>query len=168
MFPLHPYVPDGGMSLEELFKGRNIDIDAAQQRLSTLMEQEGLPYGVRTMTYNSRLAQELGKWAETRDGGQKIHDRLYRAYFAEGKNLADIQLLIEIAKSLGLDPEEAESVLKERTYSEQIDADWQRCRKLSIMAVPTYLCNGKKQVGAQSFQQLEALIQATDSGMTVL
>ena len=72
-FPLHPDTPEDGLTLEQLFAGRNIDIPAAQERMSRLMQQEGLPYGSRTMTYNSRLAQELGKWAETQPGGDKIH-----------------------------------------------------------------------------------------------
>jgi len=39
------------------------------QRMKALMDAEGLPYGKRTYTYNSRLAQELGKWADTLPGG---------------------------------------------------------------------------------------------------
>ena len=59
LFPLHPETPDEGLSLGQLFAGRSFDIDGMQARLTTLMAEEGLPYGQRTMTYNSRLAQEL-------------------------------------------------------------------------------------------------------------
>ena len=76
-FPLHPDTPDDGLTLEELFAGRNMDIAAGQARMAMLMAQEGLPYGTRTMTYNSRLAQELGKWAETQPDGDKIHEALF-------------------------------------------------------------------------------------------
>ena len=44
------------------------------------MAAEDLPYARRTRTYNSRLAQELGKWAETLPEGQGIHDALFRVY----------------------------------------------------------------------------------------
>jgi predicted DsbA family dithiol-disulfide isomerase len=40
------------------------------------------------MTYNSRLAQELGKWVETRGKGDQYHDAVFQAYFVDGKNLA--------------------------------------------------------------------------------
>ena len=43
------------MSLEELFAGRNVDIDAMYTRMKGLMVAEGLEYGKRTHTYNSRL-----------------------------------------------------------------------------------------------------------------
>ena len=49
-FPLHPKTPTEGITLEELFAGRNIDIQASQQRLQSVMQQEGLPYGDRSMT----------------------------------------------------------------------------------------------------------------------
>ena len=67
-FPLHPETPADGQSLEELFAGRNIDIPAMKARMSELMAAEGLDYGERTMTFNSRLAQELAKWVDGRDG----------------------------------------------------------------------------------------------------
>lgn len=57
------------MSLHELFAGRSFDIDAMRERPVTLMAEERLPFSQRTMTYNSRLAQELAKWAESQDGG---------------------------------------------------------------------------------------------------
>ena len=39
-FPLHPDTPNEGLTLEELFAGRNIDIPAAQARMSRLMSEE--------------------------------------------------------------------------------------------------------------------------------
>ena len=59
-FPLHPDTPAEGRSLEALFAGRGYDIEKRQAEMRARMQAEGLPYGKRTMTYNSRLAQELG------------------------------------------------------------------------------------------------------------
>ena len=60
-FPLHPDTPAQGILIEKLFAGRDIDMDAMYSRMKSLMDDEGLAYGKRTHTYNSRLAQELGK-----------------------------------------------------------------------------------------------------------
>ena len=59
-FPLHPDTPPAGRSLVEMFAGRGYDIPKMQAQMRARMEAEGLPYGQRSMTYNSRLAQELG------------------------------------------------------------------------------------------------------------
>ena len=71
-----------------------------------LMEQEGLPYGKRTHTYNSRLAQEIGAWADTQEGGEVMHDALYKAYFVETKNIGDPDVLLEIIEANGLSVED--------------------------------------------------------------
>ena len=75
-FPLHPDTPAEGRSLAEMFAGR--DIEPIRQRLKSLMAEAGLAYGERTHTYNSRLAQELGAWADTQAGGDAIHDLMER------------------------------------------------------------------------------------------
>jgi len=80
--PLHPEIPEEGMTLQELFKGR-IDLESVKARLMRVAREEGLPFGPRDMTYSSRLAQELGKWAESEGRGKAYHDAVFRAYFAE-------------------------------------------------------------------------------------
>src|SRR5689334_25084685 len=104
--------------MAEFYASRNIDPEAAYQRMKGLMDAEGLPYGRRTHSYNSRLAQELGKWADTMPSGAAIHDKLYKAYFVEAKNLADIDLLVDIAASVGLPADQARAVLTERRFKQ--------------------------------------------------
>jgi predicted DsbA family dithiol-disulfide isomerase len=157
-FPLHPETPEAGITLEELFAGRNIDVPTAQARMANLMVEEGLPYGKRTMTYNSRPAQELAKWAETHSGGERIHDALFRAYFVENVNLAKVDNLIVITEQIGLPASEAKRVLQKRQFREAVDADWQRSRKLGITGVPKFVVGNQGLVGAQPYEQLEALV----------
>ena len=72
-FPLHPETQEEGVSLQDLFKGRNFDIDEMMQKLRGVADSLGLPLGNRQRTYNSRLAQELGKWAEQEGRGEAFH-----------------------------------------------------------------------------------------------
>jgi predicted DsbA family dithiol-disulfide isomerase len=157
LFPLHPNTPDEGLTLEQLFAGQSSDIDGAQARLAVFMAEEGLPFGQRTMTYNSRLAQELAKWAETQDGGVAIHDAMYRAYFVDGLNIALIDNLMAVVRQLGLSEDEAREVLASRRFRADVDADWQRCQKLGITAVPTFVAGTERVVGAQPYEVLESL-----------
>ena len=68
-FPLHPDTPQEGKSLADLFGEEKARLQGRYRRMKSLMDQEGLPYGERKMSYNSRLAQELGKWAEGKPDG---------------------------------------------------------------------------------------------------
>ncbi len=159
-FPLHPDTPIEGLTLEQLFAGRNIDLAAAQSRMSALMAEEGLPYGNRTMTYNSRMAQELAMWAETQSGGEKIHDALFQAYFVDDVNLAKTENLVTLAEQINLPGDEARRVLEDRSCRAAVDSDWQRARDLGITSVPTFVIGNQGIVGAQPYSDLEAFVTA--------
>jgi predicted DsbA family dithiol-disulfide isomerase len=162
-FPLHPETPAEGRSLEDLFRGRGYDIEARQAEMRARMAAEGLPYGKRSMTYNSRLAQELGAWADTLAGGEAIHDALFRAYFVDGRNIGDPEALVEIAESVGLPPAEAHEVIASRRFRAAIDADWARSREYGITGVPTFVAGGYGVVGAQPYEALERLVERARS-----
>ena len=157
-FPLHPETPPNGQSLETLFAGRGVDLEAMYQRMKGLMDAEGLPYGRRTHTYNSRLGQELAKWAETEPGGQAIHDRLYRAYFVDGRNIGDVDVLVELAASAGLPDDTARRVLEARGLKDAVDADWTLSARAGVTGVPTFVAGGHQVVGAQPEAVLRQLL----------
>jgi predicted DsbA family dithiol-disulfide isomerase len=158
-FPLHPETPPEGRSMAELYAGRDVDPEAMYARMKRLMDAEGLPYGRRTHTYNSRLAQELGKWADTQPGGEAIHGALYRAYFVDARNIGDPEILVEIAASVGLSAELARTVLAERRFKDAVDADWAKSRQYGVTGVPTFVAGGYGVVGAQPLEVLEELLE---------
>ncbi len=160
-FPLHPDTPQEGRALTDLFAGRSeAEMEARQAQMKGLMEQEGLPYGRRTHTYNSRLAQEIGAWSDTQDGGEAIHDALYRAYFVDTKNIGDPEVLLEIVAAVGLDVAAARKVLEERSFKEAVDQDWQKSHQYGVTGVPTFVAAGHGVVGAQPYETLEKFLES--------
>ena len=157
-FPLHPDTPQEGREMAGFYRQRGIDPEAAYQRMKGLMDAEGLPYGRRTHTYNSRLAQELGKWADTQPGGEALHDALYRAYFVDARNIGDPDILAEIAASVGLPAEEARAVLAERRFKDAVDADWEKSHQYGVTGVPTFVAARYGVVGAQPYEALAQLV----------
>lgn len=128
--------------------------------MKDLMDGEGLPYNAeRNMTYNSRLAQELAKWSETKGKGDEIHGPLFRAFFVDMKNIGKKEILVEIAKKIGLPADEALEILQSRVFKEAVDADWRRSRELGIDGVPTFLAGRTMLVGAHPYEELEKLAQ---------
>ena len=120
----------------------------------------GLPFGSRSMTFNSRRAQELGKWAESQGQGEAFHLAAFHAYFAEGRNIALPEVLLDIAGQRGLDRGLAETALVERPFKGAVDDDWFRSRHLGITAVPTFKFNERVMVGAQPYPALQKLVQS--------
>lgn len=156
-FPLHPDTPETGQSLEELFKGR-LDIAEMMNRLSQVAASLDLPFGERMYTYNSRRAQELGKWAEAQGCGEPFHQATYHAYFAEGQNIGRIEILQTIAEQIGLDPNAARNVVEQETYAAAVDADWRRSREMGITGVPTVVYQNRKLVGFAGEEAYRRLI----------
>ena len=129
-------------------------------RMKVTMDNEGLPYNVdRRWSYNSRLAQELAKWAATKNDGERIHDALFRAYFVDARDIGDPEVLVEIAASVGLPADEAREVIEKRTHREAVDADWELSRRYGITGVPTFVAGNQGVVGAQPYEALEELVR---------
>ncbi len=156
-FPLHPDTPAEGRALASLFGGHDADRRARHEQMKARMDAEGLPYGERTMTYNSRLAQELGKWADTQPGGEALHDALFRAYFVQARDISQPAVLVDIAQQVGLSVDGAREVLEKRTFKDAVDADWKLSREYGITGVPTFVVGRHGVVGAQPYEALEQL-----------
>jgi predicted DsbA family dithiol-disulfide isomerase len=119
------------------------------------MDREGLPFNAeRNMSYNSRLAQELAKWAETKGKGEEIGDALFRAYFVDVKNIGKPDVLAGIAAEHDLPADEATDILLSRKYKDAVDEDWRRCAALKVNAVPTFLAGRYMMVGAQPYEEI--------------
>lgn len=147
VFPLHPEIPEGGMELAELFRGRDFDMGAMQQRLAGVADELGLSLAARTRISNSRRAQELGKWAEAMGRGDEFRRCTYHAYFAEGRNISLLPELETIAEAAGLPKDEVCDILAQSLFSDAVDADWARAKQLAVTAVPFHLCGEKTLVG---------------------
>lgn len=145
--------------LADLFNTTQDKIDAMIQQLRFRALQLGLPFGERTMTCNSRLAQELGHWAESKGKGEQFHNAAFKAYFAEGQNLAQVEVLLNLVKKVPLSAEEAEMVITTRSYKDAVDIDWATSRELSVTAVPTFLLGDQRLIGAQPYDTLAELVE---------
>ena len=154
---MHPETPEDGLTLQELFAGRDVDIPAMLGRLKSVAADCGLPLGVRTMTYNSRRAQEAGKWAESQNLGEAFHMAVFKAYFADGLNIAKIPVLVELAESIGLNG--VEDVLSKGTFKKAVDNDWKYSHRSGVRAVPTFSAKGRMLVGAHPYNVLEELVR---------
>ena len=129
--------------------------------MSGLMAEENLLYGNRTYTYNSRFAQELVKWGESFPEGEALNLKLFEAYFAEGRNLAEPVELLEVAEAAGLDRDAAEEMIRKRSFQDAVDADWKRAHELGVTGVPTFVSGNRGLVGTQPYEALEHLIRTS-------
>ena len=99
---------------------------------------------------NTFDAHRLTHFAKERGRQAAIEERLFAAYFTQGKNIEDRSTLVELAAAEGLDPEEAAAVLAGERYAEEVRADVEQAQSLGADGVPFYVFNREYAVsGAQ-------------------
>ena len=96
-YPLHPEIPEEGLGFAEFFNRMGMNGDMIKNRLKIQLEAAGLPAGDIDLLCNTRMAQELAKWAETEHPDSNLPKRLFTAYFGDGANISDVETLVAIA-----------------------------------------------------------------------
>jgi predicted DsbA family dithiol-disulfide isomerase len=136
---------------------------AANARVTALAAQEGLDYHLdQAHPGNTFDAHRLIHLAATHGLQAEMKERLMHAYFTEGKPVGDSETLVKLAVEVGLDAEEARTVLAGEGYAKEVAADEREATMLGIRGVPFFVIDEKYAIsGAQPtelFQQ--ALEQA--------
>ncbi len=157
-FPLHPDTPLEGRNLDEIYQRYPYPKADMLEHLRRNARALNMPYCERSKVFNSRMAQELGVWAESQDAGEKFHKAAFAAYFVNNQNLADRGVLLEIVRQIGLDVNSAESVLDQGAFSDAVERDWQRAEELAIDVVPTFVIGENILVGAQEYRSLSKFV----------
>lgn len=111
----------------------------------------GLTYNVEQIVVaNSFKAHNLIQFAKTQQKQNEVEEKLFEAYFAEGKNIDDIPTLIEIAEKAGLNTNGLAEALENADFAKEVQADVDDARKLGVRGVPFFAFNRKYAIsGAQ-------------------
>lgn len=107
-------------------------------------EKEGLDFQFeRMIPTNTFDAHRLTLLASKYDKRAPMTERLFRAYFTEGKRLSDFDTLVSLAEDVGLDRREVVAMLDGDAYRDEVRAEQREAGKLGVRAVPFYVINRK-------------------------
>jgi protein disulfide-isomerase len=111
---------------------------------------------------NSRKAHHFIQFAKTKNLANEAEERLFKAFFIEGENIADIETLIRLGKDIGLEEKELSSVFTDRKYTDLMNQDIQEAQHIGVNGVPFFVFDRKYAVsGAQPPQAfLETITQS--------
>ena len=174
-FQLNPGLKtDPNVRIEEyLARAKGIDVATARQlneRVARMGEEDGLVYRFdKLVVANTFDAHRLIQFAK--DGGKQneVEERLFRAYFTEGRNVADRATLVELANDVGLDGDELASALEEGKHAAGVRADIDEARQLGIHGVPFFVFDRKYAVsGAQPVEVFERALGEARAASSVL
>ena len=164
-FQLNPTMPKDGMDrreyLEAKFGGQkeaievysNIDKTATETGLS-------LNFGGIKRTPNTIDAHRLIHWAGIEGRQNSIIDRLFKAYFQEGRDISEHSVLTRIASAAGMDQDVVRSLLKSDADKEDIKARDTNARKRGIQGVPAFVVANEYVIqGAQTIDIWDNIIK---------
>jgi len=123
----------------------------------------GLNYNFeKAVVANSFDAHRMIQFAKSYDKGDMAEESLFRAYFTEGIDVADLSALQEIGISIGLPKAELEKVLNSDDFAYDVSQDIQEAQNLGLRGVPFFVFNRKYVVsGAQPVEVfVETLMKA--------
>ena len=148
-FELNPAMPrEGADTAEYLTRKYGMKPDQLAQSFATLEErgaEVGFTFGARDRgrVWNTFDAHRLIYWAGTENKQRDLLHTLFRAYHGEGKNVSDLEVLVEAAESAGLDGAKARDVATQGTYTTEVRSAVQTWREAGITAVPSVIVDDR-------------------------
>ena len=177
-FELNPHMPEGGQHLGEhiaqKYGSSSEQSRSARERLTRLGEPLGFAFRFtdESRIYNTWKAHQLLHWAHETHGPSRQIDlklALFEAYFTRGENVDDVGTLAAAAGRVGLDPNEASSVLYDAQFADLVREEEETWRDKGIHAVPSVVINHRSLLtGAQGpdvfVRALERAVELAESG----
>ena len=124
-------------------------------RLKESFATNGLTYAPPAdVVPNTQLALRVTELARDRELHEAVHDRLMDAYWAEGRNIGDVDELRTLAAEAGLD--DIAPALDNDLYGARVQASTQQAHRHGINAIPAFVLDGTLLVlGAQHLEVFE-------------
>lgn len=171
-FQLHPDMRRApGQSLERYLMERKgwslAQIQSIHERLAKTGAEAGLDYRFdKAVVADTFDAHRLIQAAQSEGKGTAMEDRLFRAYFTEGKDIADARTLEALAAEAGMDPARAASVTADKAaFADVVRKDIEEAERLGVNGVPFFVFDRRIAVsGAQDVETFRrALGQANQA-----
>ncbi len=156
-FQLDPTIqPAPGKNVYEyLAERKGISYEQSEQmheRVIAMAKDAGLEYNFdKAIIANSYDAHRLIQLAKKNKLGDAAEERLFKAYFTEGKDFGNHETLVQIGKEIGLDENKVRQALATNEFSNEVDADIYEAQQIGVRGVPFFVFNRRYAVsGAQA------------------
>ncbi|SFK63586.1 DsbA family oxidoreductase [Shimia haliotis] len=154
-FQLNPDMPKEGMDrreyLETKFGGKENAVRVYGE-IAKHAEEEGLDidFGAIKRTPNTVDAHRLIHWAGIESKQNAIVNALFKAYFKEGRDIGNAEVLADLADSAGMDAAVVAKLLDSDSDVENIQQRDEHSRQMGVNSVPTFIVANQHAVpGAQ-------------------
>ena len=157
-FELHPEAPPEGIPREAYF-GRSRS-QAMHDHLRTVAGDVGLKMESRDVIINSRRALGAAEFAREHGRYEEMHHALFKAHWELTGKLEDVDDLVRIGESVGLDGAELRAAIEDGRYEQLLDDTRQQAESVGINAIPAHVFGGRYLVvGAQPYDVFKQVLE---------
>jgi predicted DsbA family dithiol-disulfide isomerase len=150
-FQIHPEYPATGILVEQRAAQFGKErYQAIWRNITAMAEGIGLAMRQPHVLTNSLLALEATEYAKDEGKASEFSRAMYQAYFQDGQNIGEIEVVLDIAQQVGLDAAVVREHVQAGTYSERLKTAQQEAHTLGVSGVPTFIVGPAQIVGAQS------------------
>ena len=146
-FELNPQIePEGEDAAEHLARKYGLTPQQLERNRATIRERGadvGFEFGNRTRVWNTFDAHRLLYWAGLEGRQRELKHALLRAYHGRGENPGAHDVLLKLAREVGLDVERAREVLESGRYAAEVRAEERHWQELGIHAVPSVIVDDR-------------------------
>lgn len=133
-------------------------MERAKAGVESMSKQYGIEMKWNNKSEHSRHALEGAKFADAEGKTDAYHETVFRAQFQQDKAINDIDTLVDISESIGLDPVAFKQALESRKFESAVLSDIEEAGQIGITGIPCYISGNKGVMGAQSYESLVELI----------
>jgi predicted DsbA family dithiol-disulfide isomerase len=162
-YQLDPTIPAGGLDRAEYMAkkfGKSGRLQSVHGNLTRLGAEVGIPFAFDKIKRapNTLDAHRLVRWASSAGVQARVVDRLFKAYFVEGRDIGDRSVLTEIGGESGLDAELVEKLLAEGADVDLVREEIAQAQAIGVSGVPFFIFAGR--IGVPGAQEPSVLRQA--------
>lgn len=150
-----------GKSMAEIVaesKGMPVaQMEEMNQQITAMAKTVGLDYRLDKAQHSNTFdAHRLFHYAKAVGKGNDYMERLKKAYFMDSLLISDYETLSDLAADVGIDRDEAKSILSSNEYADAVRADIQEARQIGVQGVPFFVFDRKYAIsGAQPDEVFE-------------
>lgn len=151
---IHPEFPSQGVR-----RSKSASSKIFKENISQMAKDEGVEIRLPGFVTNTRLSLEASEFSKTKGRFKDFHTKAYEAYFQNGENIGDSEVILNVAKNSGLDKRELKECLDQRKMSSKIEENKNDAEDNLILGTPTFIFGGFPVYGVQDLETMRQIIK---------
>jgi predicted DsbA family dithiol-disulfide isomerase len=154
---IRPEVPAGGENIYKLFK--TCELEEMFSHLNETGSQYGISFKQPDFMPNASMALSAGEYAKEKGHFDELQGRIFQAFFTEGKDIGNIDIVLNIVEEAGFNKEEFITKFRDGYYENHLNAAEEKSKEYKVDTTPTFIIDEEHILaGDKDIEEFRALL----------